>query len=145
MTPDEIDAALKRIFPGDPVPDVTEDDDGVVWVQRETTTRRPGPRLGAYQRHVEVEAESPRVTVEARRARAQQFARIVEALPPAPSVPQRQHLLDAAEHVVRWLDEAREIESDVKLGQPAEPHRVTRLMLEAIPVVESWRTRDGSS
>jgi hypothetical protein len=144
MTPDEIDAALKRIFPGDPVPDVQDDDDGVVWVQRESQTRARGPRLATYTAHVEPDVESPRLTVAARRARAEQFARIVEQLPPAPSVPQRQHLLDAAENVVRWLDEARAIESDVKLGQAAEPHRVTRLMLEAIPVVEQWRKRDGS-
>ena len=136
MTPDEIDAALKRIFPGDPVPDV--DEDGVVWVQRETTSR--GPRLAAY---------TPTPVRESHRV-LPEFERLMTAPVPTvprnrsersePSAPQRQYLIESPAHVARWLDEAKEIESDVKLGLPAEPHRVTRLMLEAIPVVEKFTT-----
>lgn len=133
MTNDEINQTLARIFPGDPVPDVSE---ATHWSDEPVSWRVSAPATKPTKLR---RVESPRVKV-APETQAQ-FARVMDRLPPVvPSVPVRDYLLEAPENAARWLDEAQDIESDVKLGQPADPSRVTRLMLEAIPAVKKLAT-----
>jgi hypothetical protein len=135
------DASYNRLmgmFPGDMVDEVRDDD--IEWPSPSRLRRPVQPVRHPLERPKPV---APEV--------AAKFRRLMEAPSPAPSpittpittapsatVPARQYLLEAKTNVTRWLEEARDIESDVKLGQAAEPHRVTRLMLEAIPVVQKF-------
>jgi hypothetical protein len=136
MTNDEINATLQRIFPGDPVPDVMEDDDDYTPPPSSVSWRVSAPPTTV--RHV----ESPRIKAQREPVAPEtvaQFSRVMAALPPTqPSAPTRQYLIESQAHVTRWIEEAKDIESDVKLGQEVEKHQVTRLLLEAIPVVQKF-------
>ena len=128
MDNDEINAVLSRIFPGDPVPDVTDDDGSppppvLAMPSWRTTTRR------------RVIEQPPVVS----RATTEKFERLMAAPPPvqlAVSVPSKQYVVTDKANAELWLREAREIESDIKLGLAVAPHHATRLMLDAIPAVE---------
>ena len=137
MTNDEINATLQRIFPGDPVPDVMEDDDEYTPPPSSVSWRVSAPPTRL--RHV----ESPRIKAHVRESvapeTAAKFSRVMAALPPTqPSVPTRPFLIEDKAHVARWIEEAQNVESDAKLGQEVEKHQVTRLLLEAIPVVQKF-------
>jgi len=135
MTNDEINETLQRIFPGDPVPDVSEDthwsDEPGTWVEKSGASWRisaPPTKVATPRIKARRESVAPET--------AAKFSRVMAALPPTqPSVPTRQFLIEDKAHVARWIEEAKDIESDAKLGQSVEPHQVTRLLLEAIPVV----------
>jgi hypothetical protein len=129
---DDMAARLARMFPGDLVPsDELPDPHVPMRVRRQ------------LMRGVRYEPPPSPVT-------AEKFRRVMESLPEPPSapsapqvcsVPTKAYLLENSAHVTRWLEEAKDLESDVKLGQPAEPHQVTRLLLEVIPVVEQHVSR----
>ena len=131
---DDMAARLQAMFPGDLVPTDDEPDTHIpMRVRRQL--------INGYVRPPEP-PPSP-VT-------AEKFRRVMERMPsvaavpplsPTPSLPTRHYLIENPANVTRWLDEAKDLESDVKLGQAAEPHRVTRLLLEVIPVVESYVSR----
>ena len=140
MTPQERDDVLQRIFPGDPVPDVIEEADGVIWVhqqrQRSAPSSLPEPRLAFTP--TPTPTPRPRVLP----------SRLVEhrTLPPPPdappldpdavtTLPTRQYLLENPANAALWVREARQVEHDLTVGQRASAAHVTRLLLEAIPVV----------
>jgi hypothetical protein len=130
---DDMAARLKAMFPGDLVP---TDDDEVPHVPLRVRRQI----LGGTIRHVE-----PLPAPET----AAKFARLMATLPPpelptvpppvVPSVPRT--VLEKKENADLWLREAKDLQSDVVLGYPVEPHHVTRLLLEAIPVVEHYASR----
>ena len=131
---DDMAARLAAMFPGDLVPSDEPPDTHIPMrvrrqILRGTVQHDPPPSPETARKFRQVLDRRPPIT---------------PTPPPAlttPSVPARQYLLETPSNVTRWLEEAKDIESDVKLGQAAEPHRVTRLMLEAIPVVEQFTSR----
>jgi hypothetical protein len=134
---DDMKARLAALFPGDLDPSVP-----VVVMHGPSPFRELRLRMSEPLKRVPAKVTRPASERTSRLAETRTLPPPPATidLPVAPLPAKKLYLLEPA-NAALWVREAEEIEHALTVGEPTDCHHITRLMLEAIPVVKQVAKR----